>query len=158
MILNTRKTEPSTSAADKTSSSSYSTSYAPPPVSNSAYGNAPTSHSIVDIHLTMKGDLESDGDVLVKGKVIGNIKCKLLIIDIDATVDGGVEAEEVVIRGKSKGTIQANRVKLEKTANVDSEIEHNVFSAEEGAKVKGALRYKEEPMTRKTVSTISLVA
>ena len=155
MMLNTRKPDPSSATSDKTSA--YSTTYAPP-ASNSAYGNNQTSHSIVDVHLTMKGDLESDGDVLVKGKVIGNIKCKLLIIDIDAMVDGGVEAEEVVIRGKSKGTILANRVKLEKTDNVDSEIEHNVFSAEEGAKVKGALRYKEEPMARKAVSSISLVA
>jgi len=51
----------------------------------------------------MKGDLESEGDILVKGKVLGNIKCKLLIVDVDALVEGGVEAEEVIIRGNSKG-------------------------------------------------------
>ena len=93
----------------------------------------------------MKGDLESEGDILVKGKVLGNIKCKLLIVDVDALVEGGVEAEEVIIRGNSKGTIRSNRVRLEKTATVDSDICHQTFSAEEGARIKGALRFKDDP-------------
>jgi cytoskeletal protein CcmA (bactofilin family) len=61
-------------------------------------------------------------------------------------VEGGVEAEEVIVRGNTKGTIQADRVKLEKTANVDSEICHHTFSAEEGARIKGSLRSKDESL------------
>ena len=94
----------------------------------------------------MKGDLESEGDILVKGKVHGNIKCNLLIIDTDAFVEGGITADEVVIRGTTKGVINATKVRLEKTAHVDSEICHNVFSAEEGARIKGALHYKDNPL------------
>jgi len=102
-------------------------------------------HSVVDACLTMKGDLESEGDILVKGKVIGNIRCKLLIIEVDALVEGGVEADEVVVRGNTKGTLQADKVRLEKTANVDSEIYHRSFAAEEGARIKGTLQCKDEP-------------
>lgn len=119
---------------------------------NSHSGNYkvnPTTHSIVDECLTMKGDLESDGDILVKGKVLGNIRCKLLIIEVDALVEGGVEAEEVIVRGNAKGTVQADRVRLEKTANVDSEIHHRTFSAEEGARIKGSLRSKDDPALTK---------
>ena len=108
--------------------------------------NRSSNHSIVDECLTMKGDLESEGDILVKGKVLGNIKCKMLIVDADALVEGGVEAEEVIIRGNSKGTIKANRVRLEKTATVDSDICHQTFSAEEGARIKGALRFTDDPL------------
>jgi cytoskeletal protein CcmA (bactofilin family) len=103
-----------------------------------------TAHSVVDACLTMKGDLESDGDILVKGKVIGNIRCKLLIIEVDALVEGGVDAEEVVVRGNTKGTLQADKVRLERTANVSSEIYHRTFSAEEGARIKGTLQCKDE--------------
>ena len=60
---------------------------------------------MVDECLTMKGDLESDGDIHVKGRVLGNIRCKLLIIEVDALVEGGVDAEEVIVRGNTKGTI-----------------------------------------------------
>jgi cytoskeletal protein CcmA (bactofilin family) len=108
-----------------------------------------SAHSVVDACLTMRGDLESEGDILVKGKVIGNIRCKLLIIEVDALVEGGVEAEEVVVRGNSKGTLQADRVRLEKTANVESEIYHRSFAAEEGARIKGTLQYKDEPRERR---------
>jgi cytoskeletal protein CcmA (bactofilin family) len=103
-------------------------------------------YSIINEWLKMKGDLESEGDILVKGKIFGNVKCNLLIIDVDAMVEGGITADEVVIRGKSKGVINANKVRLEKTAQVDSEICHNTFSAEEGARIKGALRFKEDPL------------
>lgn len=104
-------------------------------------------HSIVEEGLVMKGDLETEGDILVKGKVFGNIRCNVLIIDTGALVEGGVEAEEVIIRGNSKGTIKANRVALEKSASVESDICHKIFSAEEGARIKGGLRFQEDPLT-----------
>lgn len=109
-----------------------------------------TAHSIVDACLTMKGDLESEGDILVQGTVIGNIRCKLLIIEVDALVEGGVEAQEVVVRGNSKGTLKADRVRLEKTAVVDSEIHHRSFAAEEGARIKGTLQCRDEPAARRS--------
>jgi cytoskeletal protein CcmA (bactofilin family) len=74
------------------------------------------------------------------------VQCKLLIIDTDAFVEGGIVADEVVVRGKTKGTIKAKRVKLEKTAHVDSEISHESFSAEEGARITGALKFSTEPI------------
>lgn len=97
--------------------------------------------SIVNELLTMRGDLESQGDILVRGKVHGSIICKLLIIDTEAAVEGGIEADEVIIRGATRGTIKAKRVRIEKTANIDSEIVHESFAAEEGARIRGALRH-----------------
>jgi len=119
--------------------------YTPPSSSTSARSRE-ANYSIINEWLKMKGDLESEGDILVKGKVNGNIKCNLLIIDTDALVEGGITADEVVIRGTTKGVINATKVRLEKTAHVDSEICHNVFSAEEGARIKGALHFKENPL------------
>ncbi len=148
-MLSSRKVETSTINSNS--------SYSPPPVSH--YDRSEdTGPSIVNKQLTIKGDLESEGDIHVKGKVIGNIKCKLLIVDVDACVEGGVIADEIVVRSKTKGTIHANRVKLEKTAMVESEIEYNVFSAEEGARIKGALRFKDEPIGKGQQDGLSLVA
>jgi cytoskeletal protein CcmA (bactofilin family) len=145
-MFNNRKTEgpPITAVSAEADKSTFGASPHLRNTHSSNYKGNPSAHSIVDEFLTMKGDLESDGDIHVKGKVLGNIRCKLLIIEIDALVEGGVEAEEVVVRGNTKGTIQADRVRLEKTANVDSEISHRTFSAEEGARIKGSLRSKEE--------------
>ena len=123
-----------------------------------AYGSQKDDeHSIVGGRLTMRGDLESDGDILIRGKVIGNIKCNMLIVDVGASIEGGIDVAEVVVRGSTKGTIVANRVRLEKTAVVERDIEHTTFSAEEGAKIKGALRFKDET-SRSSKDVVSLVA
>ncbi len=110
--------------------------------------DAEGSYSIINEWLTMKGDLESEGDILVKGRVHGNIRCKMLIVDPGAVIDGGIVADEVMIRGTTRGTVRAKRVRLEKTANVESEIFHDIFSAEEGARIKGALRANDESTER----------
>ena len=107
----------------------------------------PKSNSIIDEWLTMRGDLESEGDILVKGRIRGNVTCKLLIIDEKASVEGGVVAEEAVVRGATTGTIRANRVRLESTARVDSEIFHRSFSVEEGARIEGALHFQNDPLS-----------
>ncbi len=96
--------------------------------------------SIINEWLTMRGDLESQGDILVKGKVFGNITCKMLIVDTDGLIEGGIAADDVVIRGTTRGTVQAQRIRLERTADVEGELYQDTFSAEEGAKVRGALR------------------
>ncbi|MGI9410097.1 MAG: bactofilin family protein [Hyphomicrobiaceae bacterium] len=113
----------------------------------------PSSNSIIDEWLTMRGDLESEGDILVKGRIRGNVTCKLLIIDEKASVEGGVVAEEAVVRGATTGTIRANRVRLEGTARVDSEIFHRSFSVEEGARIEGALHYQNDPLSEASQKT-----
>ena len=160
MMLNSRKSEPAPASNGVHVDRSYTTpAYAQAGSSGAAFnGGDDTGPSIVNKQLTMKGDLESDGDILVKGKVLGNIRCKLLIIDVEAFVDGELDAEEIVVRGKTKGKLRANRVKLEKTATVESEIEHHVFSAEEGARIKGAMKFMEEPMSRTVRDGLTLVA
>jgi cytoskeletal protein CcmA (bactofilin family) len=95
--------------------------------------------SVINEWLKMKGDLEGDGDILVKGTVHGNIRCKMLIVDVGANVEGGIEADDVVIRGTARGVIRTKRIRLEKSALVDAEIYHESFSAEEGARVKGMM-------------------
>ena len=117
------------------------------PRNYASYGNInDAACSIINERLVMRGDLESEADILVKGKVHGNITCKLLIIDTDAVVEGGIMAEELVVRGKTTGVIRANRVRFEKSAHVDSEIWQENFSAEEGARITGALHYMKEPL------------
>jgi len=103
--------------------------------------------SVIDAWLTMKGDLESEGDIQVDGKVQGHIRCMQLIVGRDACIDGDVLASEVVIRGKVKGVIRANRVKLQETACVESEIFfEKSLGIEDGASFEGQIRKASEPL------------
>ena len=151
MFNNTRKPDSAPAASANGDYSKPAAVATPRPTSYGADAN----YSIINEWLTMKGDLESEQDILVKGRVHGNIQCKLLIIDTDAFVEGGIVADEVIVRGKTKGTIKAKRVKLEKTAHVDSEISHESFSAEEGARITGALKFSSEPMSMTSSSSLN---
>jgi cytoskeletal protein CcmA (bactofilin family) len=103
--------------------------------------------SVIDAWLTMKGNLESEGDIQVDGKVQGHIRCTQLIVGKDASIDGDVLAAEVVIRGKVKGVIRANRVKLQETACVESEIFfQKSLGIEDGASFEGQIRRASDPL------------
>jgi cytoskeletal protein CcmA (bactofilin family) len=110
-----------------------------------AAGNAST-RSVIDAWLTIRGDLESEGEVQVDGKVNGDIRCAHLVVGKDAIVVGNIVAEEVIVRGKVKGTIRALNVTLQDTAVVESEIYHKSIAIEQGACFDGLSRRREDPM------------
>lgn len=124
----------------------------PVPVNTSAKPAPSEACSIINEWLTTRGELESDGDILVKGRVHGNVRCRMLIIDAGGAIEGSIAAEDVVVRGSARGTIRTKKIRLEKSAVVDCEIYHDSFSAEEGARVKGALHANEDAETAKAAS------
>lgn len=97
------------------------------------------SHSVVDEWLTMRGDLETEGNLHVKGRVFGNVRCVSVICEVGALIDGEIDAEDVTVRGETRGTIRAHTVRLESTALVASDIFHESFGCEQGARISGRL-------------------
>jgi cytoskeletal protein CcmA (bactofilin family) len=108
-------------------------------------GGAPP-RSVIDACLVITGNLQSDRDVQVDGELNGDIRCSQLIVSRDATVNGNIVADEVVVRGKVKGVIRADQVMLQHTAQVESEIFHKSLVIEEGACFDGQSRRIDEPV------------
>jgi cytoskeletal protein CcmA (bactofilin family) len=67
-------------------------------------------------------------------------------------VEGDIVAEELTIGGRVKGTIHANRVKLNSTAVVEGDIYHRSLAIEENAQFEGMSRRQEN-----VINTSSLV-
>jgi cytoskeletal protein CcmA (bactofilin family) len=112
---------------------------------------APT-RSVIDAWLQITGNLHSEGEVQVDGQVHGDIRCAHLTVGRDARIAGNITAEEVVVRGQVTGLIRANRVILQDTAQVDSEIVHKKLAIEEGATFEGIARRCEDPLSAETTS------
>ena len=114
--------------------------------------NGSPTRSVIDAWLMITGNLLSEGEVQVDGQIVGDIRCTHLTVGKDATIKGNITAEEVVVRGKVAGTIRANRVILQDSARVESEIFHKLLSIEEGASFEGVSRMRENPMTAEVVA------
>jgi cytoskeletal protein CcmA (bactofilin family) len=102
--------------------------------------------SVIDSLLVIAGNLTSEKDIQVEGTVNGDIRCAHLIVSRDAKINGNIIAEEVIVRGYVTGTIRANVVVLQDTAQVASEIYHKGLAIDQGACFDGASRRREEPM------------
>jgi cytoskeletal protein CcmA (bactofilin family) len=132
-------------STNKRSSTTVSSTVEPAAATSRKANGAPT-RSVIDAWLTITGNLQSEGEVQVDGQIQGDIRCAHLTVGRDATVNGNITAEEVVVRGKVTGTIRANRVILQDSAHVESEIFHKKLSIEEGACFEGMSRRREDPL------------
>jgi len=93
--------------------------------------------SIISRDLKIVGDLLSDGEIQIDGKVNGDIRTKVLIIGETAHVRGEIVAETVRVLGHIDGQIKAKVVKLADTAHVVGDIMHEDLSIETGAFLEG---------------------
>jgi cytoskeletal protein CcmA (bactofilin family) len=100
---------------------------------------------VIDASLVITGNLQSERDIQLDGELNGDIHCSQLIISRDATLNGNIVAEQVVVRGRVKGVIRAGQVMLQDTARVDSEIFHKSLIVEEGACFDGESHRTDEP-------------
>ncbi len=63
--------------------------------------------SIISADSTIKGDMESDGDIRIDGKLIGNINCKAkIIVGQQGIVEGNLNGNHTDVLGTVNGDIK----------------------------------------------------
>jgi cytoskeletal protein CcmA (bactofilin family) len=85
----------------------------------------------------LAGDIVSDGEVHVDGKVVGDVRCVILVIGEGGSVTGEINAETVRVLGAVTGQMTARAVELAKTARILGDITHDSLAVEAGAYVEG---------------------
>jgi cytoskeletal protein CcmA (bactofilin family) len=96
-------------------------------------------YSVIDEHLTIAGDLATDGTVRIDGRIEGSLhRTDVMIIGDGACVVGDVEAREVVIGGELTGNLRVTgRVEVQKSGTVRGDIQAAAVMLAEGGKVHG---------------------
>lgn len=110
------------------------------PQSTTPTGNnsrAATPFSVLAPNLSVVGNLESDGDIQIDGKVDGDIHTNKLTVGEKAVVNGSIMGNQIRIAGTVNGEITGREVILLSTAKVTGDINHDSLSIDAGAYVQG---------------------
>ncbi|MFQ5691934.1 MAG: polymer-forming cytoskeletal protein [Nitrospinota bacterium] len=107
-----------------------------------AAGPVETQRSVLRRGIALEGEVTGSGDLVVLGKVKGNIRLDghQVTIEEGGRVEGDIQAETIVIRGEFVGNAEAaGLVNLQKTANFEGELKAARLQMENGAKLKGGV-------------------
>ena len=97
-------------------------------------------------HTTVDGLLTTEGEVQIDGTVRGSVRARMCLVDTGGTVEGDVEADEVVVRGRVVGPIRGNHVHLQEGAEVQGDIVSQTIAVDSGARLQGAVWQSESPL------------
>lgn len=114
------------------------------PTAPSYWKSATAQPSLLAPGLRIVGDIHSDGNIQIDGRIDGDIRSATLTIGEGAVVNGAIRAGDVCISGVVNGEIAAPRVRLTATARVTGDINHRTLTVESGARIEGACRRMEE--------------
>jgi cytoskeletal protein CcmA (bactofilin family) len=104
--------------------------------------------SCIGAGMTIVGNVECSGPAQVFGRIEGELRATDLVIGEGAQIEGSIQAQEVTVSGRVKGTIRAIRVKLQ-GANVEGDIIHRTLQVDEGSVFEGMSRRVENPVERR---------
>jgi cytoskeletal protein CcmA (bactofilin family) len=93
--------------------------------------------SILAADCKLTGDITSDGEMHIDGRIEGDLVCKMLTVGETGVVTGKVSADTVRILGSINGQVKAQEVELGATARVVGDITHASLKVEAGAYVQG---------------------
>lgn len=95
--------------------------------------------TIVGTSVKLKGNLKSDGDIIIDGIVTGELKTKGSVkIGKNANVVASIKASNISIAGAVQGNVEAtDRLEITETGKVAGDISANVLSIAPGATFSG---------------------
>jgi cytoskeletal protein CcmA (bactofilin family) len=105
-----------------------------------------SSSSSIGKSMRIKGDLTSNEDLIIEGKLKGTLKVsKTLTIGRDGDVNAKIKADIVKILGKATGTIEAsNKVSILAGGVFNGNLKSEKLIVQEGALLNGEINQQED--------------
>ena len=95
--------------------------------------------SFIGSEVIISGDLATDAQLHVDGRIDGNVRCSQLIQGADGIISGNILAEEARLAGTVEGTVTAATIAIEAGARILGDIAYDTISIEAGARIEGRL-------------------
>jgi cytoskeletal protein CcmA (bactofilin family) len=97
--------------------------------------------NIIGKGITIRGSLTGAGDLVVEGRVEGQVNLKnQLTIETSGIVEADIRADELIINGTAAGNIDAStKVSINASAKVNGDIKATRVVIEDGAVFNGSI-------------------
>ena len=99
--------------------------------------DAPTVRSVIGAGVTVRGDIEGVGELVIEGRVVGKVETGGLLVGEHAEIEGPVSVEVIDVCGRVSGSVQATSVHLRSTARVDGDVSYKTLRVDAGARFSG---------------------
>ncbi|MDF1750887.1 MAG: polymer-forming cytoskeletal protein [Alphaproteobacteria bacterium] len=103
----------------------------------SGKAHRPGPPSIVASDMRVLGDLETEGDVQIDGRIDGDLRTRTVTIGQSAVINGSIRGDTIKVAGTVNGEIRGSTVILTATAKVVGDIHHKSLSIDAGAFLQG---------------------
>jgi cytoskeletal protein CcmA (bactofilin family) len=95
--------------------------------------------SFIGAEVIISGDLATDAQLHIDGRIDGNVRCQVLIQGAGGTIAGDIHAEEARLAGSVEGTVSVATLLIEASASILGDVAYDTISIEAGARIEGRL-------------------
>ena len=88
------------------------------------------SHPRVCVEMQINGNIKCSGNLVLKGKVKGNIECDHINISSEGFLKGNINPKRY-FRGDFEGDVFADTLAIESTANIKGNLHYNTLRLRE---------------------------
>ncbi len=110
-------------------------------------------HNLISQGTTIKGDIETDGDLRIDGNLIGNIIVKgKLVVGDSASIEGTIKCDNADISGKIVAKVTVSQlIVLKEASRFSGDIITKKISIEPGAVFSGKCQMASESLSSMAV-------
>ncbi len=95
-----------------------------------------TSSSVIGTEMQINGNIKCSGNLVLRGKVKGNVECDHINIASEGNLKGNIKALQSSIGGNFVGDVFADTLSIESTANIKGKLHYNNLKAQPGANLE----------------------
>ena len=96
--------------------------------------------------MIVTGNIRTDGDIQIEGKVEGDVRARQLTVGETATINGEIMGDEIIVNGRVVGRVRGLKVRLSAAARVEGDIIHKTIAIESGAHFEGSVQRQDDPL------------
>ena len=99
--------------------------------------------SFIGPEVTVTGDIDTDGQLHIDGKVVGDVRCGSLSQGESGSIAGNIDAGEAKLAGLIDGAVTAGTLLLEASARVTGDVLYETLTVSTGAQVDGRFKRRQ---------------